>query len=336
LMPFVAGVRGHPFTADPAVRRLPDPAFEETYRNVLGPTAGQSLGGWFTMLGLADEKWQAEYLDELVKGTSGYYLKGQIVVRGTPGTTVTIDTRSVLVHELTHALDDQHFPFTRAKVLDTRSEVGFGFEAATEGNAQRVGHEWLGRQGRSAGPGGGGRYTDATGLETWAKYDYGEALVRAVLATGGEAAVDRLLDDPPVTSEQVLHPEKYLAHEGARPVDAPPADAPGARPGPPTGELVTRQMLTTAVGDREAATAADGWGGDFSVTWIRPANEGGLTCLRVRYVMDGPDHLDQLAVAFAKWVTKGENRASDRQGDHLDVTTCAKVPPPPEPGRVID
>jgi hypothetical protein len=95
---------------------------------------------------------------------------------------------------------------------------------------------------------------------------------------GGWKAVDALFAAPPVSTEQVLHPEKLAAREAPVPVTL-PADlaskiGPGwtADPDDTIGEFQLREWLTAlGVAQAQAGTAAAGWGGD-----------------RVGYVM-GPD-----------------------------------------------
>jgi hypothetical protein len=97
--------------------------------------------------------------------------------------------------------------------------------------------------------------------------DFADALVRA----GGWDAVRRAWADPPTTTEQVLHPEKYLRREAARTVTLgwAPAGAPVVDEGV-LGEMLTRTLL----GDGSNAAAA-GWGGDTFRAW----DVGGSTLL---------------------------------------------------------
>jgi hypothetical protein len=79
-------------------------------------------------------------------------------------------------------------------------------------------------------------------------------------------AVDRLWEDPPASTEQVLHPEKYDACEEPIPVDDSLLPRlPGL--GRPTstavlGEVVIRSWLANALPPELAERAAAGWGGD--------------------------------------------------------------------------
>ncbi len=63
---------------------------------------------------------------------------GELVVRGTEP---SLFLQSVIVHELTHALDDQHFELDRPEV-EENDEHSFGFTALVEGNARTVENLW--------------------------------------------------------------------------------------------------------------------------------------------------------------------------------------------------
>lgn len=104
--------------------------------------------------------------------------------------------------------------------------------------------------------------------------------VRAIFASGGWEQVNGLYDAPPSTSEQILHPEKFAAGEGATAISDPdlgPALGEGwTKMGQGSlGEWLTYLMLTqdantTARIDSAAAQeAAAGWGGDGFQVYVR-------------------------------------------------------------------
>ena len=161
----------------------------------------------------------------------------------------------------------------------------------------------------------------------------GLALVDDIVARGGEAALNAAFDDPPTTSEQVLHPEKFAVREPVVPLDEPPADGTLLWAGV-TGEYTTGQMLGAVLPDDWADSAAAGWGNDKGVIWMQTPDEGGLTCLRIAYAMDTAVDLDELEDAFLVWAQEGENRVVGRQGDTLIVQSCEPVPPPPGSSRL--
>ena len=58
-------------------------------------------------------------------------------------------------------------------------------------------------------------------VELWLfRYRYGESYVSALYEAGGWEKVNAAYANPPTTTEQILHPEKYLEGEGFTPVDS--------------------------------------------------------------------------------------------------------------------
>ena len=82
------------------------------------------------------------------------------------------------------------------------------------------------RAGMNEGPGASAPHVMRTSLAS--PYIYGTLFVHALRRKGGWDAVNRAWDDPPSTSEQILHVDKWLAHEAAMPVTAPTFAALGA------------------------------------------------------------------------------------------------------------
>jgi hypothetical protein len=90
--------------------------------------------------------------------------------------------------------------------------------------------------------------------------------VHALRRKGGWSAVNRAWDNPPVTSEQVLHVDKWEAHEPALAVADPPMHSLGAgwatADSDTYGELGTRLAFEEWIGAADAKAHAAGWGGD--------------------------------------------------------------------------
>lgn len=107
-------------------------------------------------------------------------------------------------------------------------------------------------------------------------YQAGASFVAQVHRAGGFPLVNRLYEVPPATTEQILHPEKYLAGELAVPVRAPVAPS-GWQPlrSGHVGELLLRSMLDVCNDRPTAYAAAAGWGGD-AFTVVGRGEQGGL------------------------------------------------------------
>lgn len=107
-------------------------------------------------------------------------------------------------------------------------------------------------------------------------YQAGASFVAQVHRAGGFELVNRLYQQPPATTEQILHPDKYLAGELAVPVRAPrvPSGWQPLRSGH-VGELLLRAMLDVCNERPLAYQAAAGWGGD-AFTVMSKGEQGGL------------------------------------------------------------
>jgi hypothetical protein len=107
-------------------------------------------------------------------------------------------------------------------------------------------------------------------------YQAGASFVAQVHRAGGFALVNRLYELPPATTEQILHPERYLAGELAVPVQA-PHTPPGWQlvHSGHVGELLVRAMLDVCNPRATTYEAASGWGGD-AFTVARRGEQGVL------------------------------------------------------------
>jgi hypothetical protein len=100
-------------------------------------------------------------------------------------------------------------------------------------------------------------------------YLTGNPFVESLIAGGGYQAVNAAFTKPPVSTEQILHPEKYAAGEAPNVVKIPTLFEPGLPAGwkalgqDTLGEFILRLWLIQgSVAPTQATTAATGWGGD--------------------------------------------------------------------------
>lgn len=224
-----------------------------------------------------------------------------LVVRGTR---LTPFVRQVLVHELTHALDDQHFDLDPAFADD---EAAMAFEALVEGVAVVVERRYLASlpeaERRAAADeeestfGGAGPATPGIVAELGAfPYRDGPRLVDALLAAGGPARLDAAFRSPPVSSAEILHPERFLDGPGRAGVPPVRAEGPVVDDGV-LGEVILRLVLAGSLPRDRAAVAAAGWAGDRYVAWFA----GARTCLRATVVMDNAAEAAELAAGLRQW-----------------------------------
>jgi hypothetical protein len=190
---------------------------------------------------------------------------------------LSVLARITYAHEYTHALQDAAFSSFDAREELTDDDAILARQALEEGDATAVMFGWaldgnltleeLTEVSTTPQP-------DTAGVPGWMlrqlEFPYldGLTFVTQLQAAGGWAQVNDAYTDAPVSTEQVLHPEKYLA--GEEPIDLDPirmSEALGAgwEDLEPTtmGEAMIGIWLGELGVDQAIATgAAAGWGGD--------------------------------------------------------------------------
>lgn len=230
-----------------------------------------------------------------------------------------IEGEIVLSHELVHALQDERWDLlARSRALSEQrdSEAAWAFQALVEGDATLGGlrsvfgnllseqelRDVVGKCMRSKGtPEEGLR-----GLDLWMSelssfpYSEGGLFVKALQEEGGWNAVNAAYERPPMTSEQILHPEKYRSDEAAILVELPEVTdgADAWHPAEVMGEFATRAMLLAlSVDPVVAERAAAGWGGD-SLQVARSAGRDSAPALLWETVWDSTADADEFEAAF--------------------------------------
>lgn len=336
---YVAEARGLDWIEDVEVELIDDAAFEarllEDFEDDVDEIADAEL--FYRALGLLDG--ETSLLDQLrsiyASGVLGFYdpETNELVVRGT---TPTPYVQQTIVHELVHALDDQHFELDRPQYEDRKDEISTGFSAAVEGNARRIENQWLGEQpadfrDRAAAEERAfadgidvGAFPEILLFQIGAPYELGEVFIGQLVDEGGERSVDAAIADPPDTSEQFLFPELYLEREPRIDVPVPPAD----------GEVVDDFVIGALflfglftvdgapVNQTDAVRAVDGWGGDWSVVWT----EGDLACVRADFVGDTDDDTGELDEALRTWSEEtGVGQVSTTDEGRVRLESCASA-----------
>lgn len=179
------------------------------------------------------------------------------------------DRRHALIHELVHALQDQHHDLGArlayaADAWDRQSAL----HALAEGDAELLAARSRAPDSRtSPGPPFGAPPSppvpDVLLRSLAAVYEDGRDFVEPILAAGGFDAVDAVFRDPPATTHELLHP---ATAPDQRPPLLPPVPAPDATwqlaHTEVLGEQTWRTVLEEWLADGEAERAASRWSGD--------------------------------------------------------------------------
>ena len=312
----------------------------------------------------------------------GYYdpETGRLVIRedvmnglaGAFGPEQTQEARLVLVHEMVHALQDQRLGLGESYQKERTADADNAFRAVVEGDATlaMLAHA-LRQQGiplsaATAGIQQMGDYVDFNSLVRGEKLDEAPAILRvtlvapylrglqfiaAVQGRGGWPAVNNAHRRPPLTSEQVLHPDKYFAREPGEEVQIPDNEnllsAGFARIEEDSlGELELGVYLGQGQPSGTDEEAAAGWAGDQLVVYKR-----GEDSAAVWWTSWDSDEDAQEAFAAARSVSAKDSSSSvERKGRAVlilrgvphrlhrglrsDFMTFARAikdePPPPE------
>ena len=230
-------------------------------------------------------------------------------------------------HEYTHALQDQEFDLSTLKPEEDTFDSSKAVAALLEGDANLM--EYLFYESLPPGQ----RTLAAESLQQrieefsrvpevglaprimietfgW-EHAAGPNLVFRLYLEGGLEAINLAYQDPPRSTEQVLHPEKYLAREEPHAVDLPDlASALGERwkqlDTGVLGELLIGVYLGTFLSKGQAVAAAEGLGGDRYALF---RDDGGRPLIAMRFSWDTVEDADEFFQAyldFAGW--KGQGR----------------------------
>jgi len=239
----------------------------------------------YELLGLIDglDLLQA-YQDLYAEQVGGYYddETREMVVSG--ASTLSPLSKTIVVHELVHALTDEHYAFAAYSddLWDAdRFEEAYALQALVEGDATYYQIVYL--QGLSVADRQDAieesLAVDTTVMDSlpgWFgedltfPYDQGFAFVLSLVEEQGTAGVNQAYERPPTTTEQILHPEKYFVQEPARDVALPAAAVPGYDEYEEGvfGEWNQMLYLLDGVSRGDALVAATGWGGDhYRIYW---------------------------------------------------------------------
>lgn len=274
---------------------------------------------------------------------------------GPPDPAAALWEDAEVVHEYTHALQDQNLDIGRLDLAGD-SDRAAASRALLEGDAVLTMFAyWIGR---SRGRDEETRLAPLTGVleaqrEAWARmlarppldrfprilgavklfsYAAGSAFAEAVYKRGGWAELNRCYKTPPLSTEQILHPEKYLRPVPEDPVKVClPKGADGALKGAQlldadtAGEMQTAEALRVHLPEDEALAAAAGWGGDLCAIYQRTEGPARGQVVPVWLsAWDSEADAKEFEAAYAKAAArKGGAEKIERRGDAVLIVIGA-------------
>lgn len=279
--------------------------------------------------------------DVVSEEVAGFYLteSEEIYVISEGDLTGAVE-RVIFAHEFGHALQDQHFDLDSLGLEET-SQPGYyadhivAIQSLIEGDAVLIQERYIERYFTQedvmellmntlvlySSPG----TEDVPPVieETFSfPYVYGREFVNALYRRGGWRAVNNAYASPPVSTEQILHPERYLAGDEPIAVSLPPLtttlgsdwhllyDA-------PLGEFFLRLYLENELDPSRVSPAVKGWGGDRCAVYHDETS--GETVLALRTVWDTSADASEFLGAYETYAEARFDHPADQATDEL---TC--------------
>ena len=227
---------------------------------------------------------------------------------------------TILAHEVTHALQDQHFDLNSLPLEEKHNDDKvMAIHCLVEGDATLLMNRYYARHISWR------ALADLVGMlfspqdEFWKApaflreglafpYTEGFLFVSELYAAGGWKRVNAAYGDPPVSCEQIMHPVKYIKKR-----DVPtPVDVTMLRTALGTswrylehntlGELYTRILLDEFIPGERTSEAAAGWDGDQYIALEE--KKSGKLLLVWKSVWDSKKDASEFAAALEKLITK--------------------------------
>ncbi len=292
----VSQLRGLQPKSDVQLRFLNEAALRQYFltnfeRDYL-PNERESDQKLLTTLGLlrANESIVQLLLDVLEEQVIGVYNEDEKVMYlvDDNNSQFTPDEKTTFAHEYNHALQDQYFDLTKlAPKHPDNDDRSLAAQALIEGDAVLIQRLWaqeslsadeLNQLGQSATT-DSKLFSAPLFVREQLLFPYGDGFnfVRRIYQTGGgNAGVDEVFRNPPDSTEQILHLEKYRTRE--KPVEVTLPDlAAGLGDGwrkinsNVLGELDVRLILEQLTDTGRATRGSAGWGGD---RWLLLEKDG--------------------------------------------------------------
>jgi hypothetical protein len=252
-------------------------------------------------------------------GVLALYLpsKKKVLVRGdaldSPAKKVTV------AHELTHALQDQHFDLQKlGKEADKTHSVD-AYKALVEGDAVRVQDLYKKRlsqadqdQADQENNAGATKAQDAAAsadvapalnVFQQAPYQFGPLMLQTVKAANGESAIDDLFRNVPTNDLSYVLPTSLLDKTKIATVAAPKAGKGEKQNGKADtfGSFALYLVLSQQLSPADALRIVDGWGGDAMIDYTRGTGDTKEQCVGAAFAGQNADDAKAIQQGLEQW-----------------------------------
>jgi hypothetical protein len=304
---------------------------EEIYRQELTPELAARSLAFYNAVGMLPPgiDLTSLYIDVLGSQVAGFYdpdtgVMNVIPMRGDdPGESLSLTEQIIYVHEYVHALQDQAFGldnYVGTEELSDHPDRALAALSLVEGDATAVMNFYAQRAAEANPLAALSLITDGLAAgnllppddipapllrELTFPYESGLNFVLSVYQSEGSwDAVNAAFANPPTTSEQIIHPEKYLTAEEVPLVefvsmDEHVLDDWTQQWDTTMGEFYLGEHLRQYLPRAEVLTAAAGWGADRFQVYTNASGEVRWT---LKLVWDTRNDALEFVTAYDKWM----------------------------------
>ncbi len=282
----VANIRqlnfSHPVTYDVVTRAGIQKILEQKLADQFSDDEIKNAGIGLVALGLLprDYPLKQKYIELLGEQIAAFYDQHQHkLFMFADASLASAQNRIILAHELTHALQDQHFGLLKMPLeIKNNDDRAFAASALIEGDATLVMSQYMLQNISLSGLRdnlGAAVTQNMKQLQDAPRYlremlvfPYlrGQEFCATIFARDGWEALDAVYKNPPSSTSQILHPEKFLAetHEESVAIDFGDTSVNGEKPLADNvlGEMGTRILLSQTIDAKGAELIAANWCGD--------------------------------------------------------------------------
>jgi hypothetical protein len=267
--------------------------------------------------------------------TLGFYSPSieRIALRGE---VLTPAVQAVLVHELTHALQDQNY------TLETGGFNDLEVRAVVEADAMRIEDAYVAtlpadQQESAIDANSASDDTDAALASVpWpvvdrsqAPYILGPLFIQHIVDTAGEAGLEQVFEVPP-TGEELVDPSLWFQQPAEGPGVATPTGAVPIEPQHDWSKYDALVMLDAWLPWRDARAALDGWTAGTYASYHKDRVDG-PACFGVTLQLDTPEQANVFGAAISSWaLSAGSTAVPEVTQDRVRFEAC------PRPGGAAD
>lgn len=232
--------------------------------------------------------------------------------------TLTAVAQLKYVRQLLYLVQDQNFGLDNLASDELSLDAALALAALSEGEATVVQENFLAARYLPLDP---AVIPETWGIDTAAladapaaianrllfPYEFGDEFARFVYEAGSYPALDEVWANPPQSTEQILHPEKFVADEGPLLVTLPDlqpvlGEEWALATESVLGEFMLGQYLAQQLNETQVETAVNGWGGDRFAIYTDESEDSFLMVLQS--VWDTTDDSTEFAALYPNYPTR--------------------------------